>query len=386
MRIKPAVSALSLLFLLTGVPSIAQQTPDFRSEFKEGEKAAKEGNLDAYLEHMQRALELNTKPMNRPTAMYHIARALALKGEPAKAAGWLDRLWEDKVESLMVSFAWIDPAFNATRSTAEFAALKKKIDSMKVSVTPLSGPVVLIDGAGCSLVASIGPDGTLLVDSGYPQAAKAIRSALDAKSSKTPIRWIVNTHEHEDHVGGNLVLGRGAVIIGHEYLQTALARPQPFMDGVEVPPKSEEAIPSLVMTGSLSLPFNGEKVRIISLPSHTKGDLIVWFTGSKVLHMGDDYFPGATRFIFPGENPRYFFETLGPIVRDLPDDAKVVSGHQPVVSGKDLREIYTKTEAIYTYAKSAVESGKTLDQAKKEAAEGMPADWVEFLYEKLAAK
>jgi glyoxylase-like metal-dependent hydrolase (beta-lactamase superfamily II) len=370
---------VSVAVFLAASAALAQGT-DYREEFRLGLEAAKAKDYAAYAAHMEKALALNTKALNRPEFMYHIARAAALGGRASDALTWLDHLWDDGVESLMISYAEIDPAFEAARGTPAWQRLMKKCDALELKTIELAPGLWLLDGAGCALVASVGDDGVLLIDTGYARASNAIVRALRTKGDAKPVRFVVNTHHHEDHVAGNLTFSR-ATIVAHPKAREEMAKGQLFLDEVAVPAKPARALPHLLVDAPTTIHFNGDEVLLLPLPAHSPGDLAVVFRHAGVVHMGDNYFPGASTLLFPGTEIDAFMATMRRITRDLPDDARIVTGHSPVAPGSELKKIFAATEKLYELVRAGIAADKSLDALKAEgAAMGYGAPWVEHFY------
>src|SRR5215218_4665612 len=145
-------------------------------------------------------------------------------------------------------------------------ALAQPQDFSKVQVksTPVAGNAHLLEGAGGNIGVSVGPDGLLVVDDQFAPLVPKIRAAL-RKLSRGKLEYVLNTHFHPDHTGGNAALGREAPIVAHTNVRTWLARGRQTPDG-DIPPAPPKALPSITYEQGLSLWFNGEEVRVTHLP------------------------------------------------------------------------------------------------------------------------
>ena len=377
---------LLLLTLLFGVPAFAQtyDAPTFRSAFQEGQTALAAGDTSRYVTHMTEAHGLLEEGhLNTPFVQYHIARGYAMLGEDEQAIAWLRRMLDERIEGLMIVYTAFDPAFHTMRQTPAFQALLAEARETEVEATPLRGSLWLLEGAGSCIVASIGPDGVLLVDTGYSLTTTSIRRVLRANGS-SDIRYIINTHFHEDHVGGNANLGYGAAIIAHPKTRAALQEDQIFIDGVVIPVRQEPALPDLLAAEPIQLHFNGETISVIPLPGHTTGDVVVYFAESRVLHMGDRFFPTTSEFIYPSRAVDRYLSTMDSLMASMPDDVLVVTGHAPVVPIEELRRAHKATAALIEFIRTGREAGKAAGQLEREAEDrGYPVRWVEVIYEAL---
>lgn len=333
--------ALAALFFAT---TLAAQ-PTARTELNAANMALAKGDHAAYLEHAERVLTLDHDRLGQPFYQYHAARARALNGHHEQALVWLTKIWDEAIEGPMATHAELDPAFVETRKLASYRALMKKVDELELKVTPLGANIAQLEGAGCNLVVAWGADGAILVDSGYPRVAAAVARAVRKATGGAKVRFIVNTHEHLDHAGGNEAFP-GAAIVAHPRSREVLSRAEEFVFGFNTPPLVKKALPSVLAEKPVTIHINDADVQVIPLPAHSGSDVIVWFPREKVLHMGDNFFPTATRRIYPGRNPEAFLAAFGPFVQALPDDVKVVSGHEAVVPVTRLRELYAATEKL----------------------------------------
>ena len=205
---------------------------------------------------------------------------------------------------------------------------------------------------------SAGPDGILIVDDEFLPLAEKIDAAL-AKLSPNKLEYVINTHVHGDHVGGNAYFGKKAKIIASANLRTRLAR-----QTNTVP----EALPIITFTpADTSLYFNGEEIRIIAFgPGHTDGDAAVYFTGSKVLHLGDQYVNGRFPYVdvANGGDINGYLNNIDSILAWLPVDVKIIPGHGAIATVDDLKQYRAFVAESIAVVEKDIAAGKTLDQAK----------------------
>jgi len=236
---------------------------------------------------------------------------------------------------------------------------------VQVKTTLLGGSVYGIDGQGGRMAALVGPEGILLVDAQSPAVTDGIVSALKA-ISPAPLKFLVNTHVHADHTGGNENFGKlGVTILGRPNLLEQLVHPVPATNGQIPPPSPAIALPIVLFDSPMTINLDGETVQLIPLPpSHTNGDTAVKFVKADVLMTGDVFrsegFPTpveANGGTITGllQSIEKFLEISGP-------NTKVVPGHGPVT---DRAALVFHREVILTVrdrVRQAIREGKTLDQ------------------------
>jgi glyoxylase-like metal-dependent hydrolase (beta-lactamase superfamily II) len=282
---------------------------------------------------------------------------------------------------MMISYARIDPAFAPWLDHRAIAPVLEQMEDHAITVDTLAPGVYRLDAAGPKLLAVAGEGATLLIDAGYAPAAASIRRAIAAVGAPR-VGYVINTHAHEDHVGGNAEFGTQAVIFAHPAVRDAMRETQPFVDGVTVPARSGDALPERSIARDTTLSIAGVTVRVIPLPAHTDGDLLVYLPGSHVLHMGDSFFPRTGRgMVFPGSEPERFVERLRGLLNELPDDTRVVAGHDPVVSLSELREQFARTVELVERIRTSVDDGLSVDSTVAVLGpEGFRESWVRYLH------
>ena len=270
---------------------------------------------------------------------------------------------------------------------------------VQIKSTKVNGNVYLLEGAGGNIGVSVGPDGILIVDDQFAPLADKIRASLKTLG-QGKLRFILNTHWHGDHTGGNASFGPEASIIAHDNVRKRLSTEQysAFFKS-KIPPSPKEALPVITFDQSLSVHFNGEEIRVIHFPNgHTDGDSIVFFTSSKVVHLGDDFFAGSFPYIDvdSGGSVEGLTKNIGEVITRIPADAKLIPGHGPISSLDDLKAYHRMLVETSAIVRQKIEARKTLAQIKTE---GLPAEWnswgagfiktdqwLELVYSSLTAK
>jgi len=283
------------------------------------------------------------------------------------------------------------------------AVVNAQTDWSKVEIkaTKVAGNVYMLEGGGGNIGVSIGPDGILIVDDQFAPLADKIRAALKTLG-EGKLKFILNTHYHSDHTGGNEVFGPEAPIIAHANVRRRLSTEQKskFFNRT-TPPSPKEALPVITFDQAVSVFFNGEEIKVIHFPhGHTDGDSVIFFTGALVVHMGDDFFAGR----FPvvdleaGGDVEGLTKNVGDIVERLSKvpGLKIIPGHGPLSTIDDLKAYHRMLLQTTDIVRKRMAAGKTLDQIK---AEGLPEEWkswgtgykktdrwLELIYDSLSAK
>ena len=255
-------------------------------------------------------------------------------------------------------------------------AAQTDFSKVEIKVTKVAGNVYMLEGAGGNIGVSVGDDGILIVDDQYAPMADKIRASLKEIGADKKLRFILNTHWHGDHTGGNVVFGPEAPIIAHDNVRKRMATEQKsefFKRTTPAAPK--EALPVVTFNQNLTVHFNGEEIRAIHYPhGHTDGDSVIFFTTSNVVHLGDNFFAGRFPFVDldSGGNVEGLTKNIGEIIEKIPAGAKLIPGHGPLSTIDDLKTYHSMLIKTTDIVRQKIAAGKTLDQVKTES---LPDEW-----------
>jgi len=277
------------------------------------------------------------------------------------------------------------------------ASFAQDFSKVEVQTVKINENIYLLLCGGGNMGVSVGEDGVLVIDTSYAEMYKKIKTAIEEISDK-PVRYVVSTHQHFDHVNGNgLFAQSGATIVAHENVRKGMEVEwiHPGFPKVEAYPGM--ALPVLTYNESLVIHFNDEDIHIFHLgDAHTNGDSIVHFTKANVVHMGDLYFNGGYPFIdFPhGGTVDGIIVTLDHVIAMINDETKVIPGHGPLSNRAELKTYRDMLATVKDRVKNLIKQGKTLEEviASKPTADFdkvppvmMPPDFfVKILYEDLS--
>jgi cyclase len=252
------------------------------------------------------------------------------------------------------------------------AAQEQDYSKVQMEVTKVAGTVYMIEGADAGNIgASVGEDGIVIVDDQYAPLADKIQAALKSVTDK-PIRFIINTHYHDDHTGGNAYFQRQAPIIAHDNVRKRLERGGPAGNGGSMrfdhKPAPKEALPILTFDHDMTVHLNGEDIRALYFPAgHTDGDSVIFFPKSNVVHMGDDFVTYGFPFIDidAGGSINGMIDGVEKVLTQVPADVKIIPGHGPVSNVDEVKAYLKMLKGTRDAVQSALDHGKTLTDMKK---------------------
>lgn len=253
------------------------------------------------------------------------------------------------------------------------AFAQQDFSGVTIKTTHVAGQVYMLEGSGGNIGVAAGKDGVLMVDDQYAPLADKIRAAIK-KINPGPLKFIINTHWHGDHVGGNIEFGPEAPIIAHANVRVRLTTEQKLF-GRTIQPLTDEALPVVTFDDGLSVYFNGEQIKVFHLPhGHTDGDCVVHFTKSNVIHMGDLMFSGMFPFVDldHGGDVEGMARNVAKIIKSAKPDVKIIPGHGPLSTLDDLKAFHEMLTATTDHVRKGMKSGKSLNDLKQA---GFPDKW-----------
>jgi glyoxylase-like metal-dependent hydrolase (beta-lactamase superfamily II) len=270
---------------------------------------------------------------------------------------------------------------------------------VEIKATRVAGSVYMLEAAGAGNIGvSVGEDGILLVDDQFAPLAPKIQAALK-NITPHPVKFVLNTHWHGDHTGGNESFAATASIIAHENVRKRLGVESRSPTGQTRPAAPKAALPVITFEDRVTVHINGEDISAIHFPrGHTDGDAIIFFSKSNVVHMGDDFISGRFPIIDlkSGGSVTGLAANLDRVIAQIPASAKIIPGHGQVSTLEDLKNYASMIKESIALVEAGIRADKTLDQMKSEKVLGKFESWswdfiktdkfTEIIYADLTAK
>jgi cyclase len=251
---------------------------------------------------------------------------------------------------------------------------QQDFSKVEIKATKVAGNIYMLEGAGGNIAASIGEDGIVIVDDQFAPLAEKIQASLkNLGITDKPVRFVINTHYHGDHTGGNAPFSNaGSTVIAQDNVRKRLMEGGTAGNGgsikMEVKPGEKADLPIITFEHDVTVHLNGEDIRALHFPAgHTDGDSIIFFPKNNVVHMGDDF----VRYGFPfidvssGGSVQGMIAAMEKATAQLPADVKVIPGHGALSNLDDVRDFTKMLKDTSAVVQKALKSHKTLEQMKK---------------------
>ena len=274
-------------------------------------------------------------------------------------------------------------------SGMETRAQQQDFSKVEIKVTKVSGNIYMLEGEGGNIAASVGEDGIVIVDDQFAPLADKIQAALkNLKITDKPVRFVINTHYHGDHTGGNEPFANaGSTVIAQDNVRKRMETGGVAGNGgsikMENKPAAKAALPVITFDHDVTVHLNGEDIRALHFPAgHTDGDAVIFFPKNNVVHMGDDF----VRYGFPfidvasGGSVQGMIAAMEKVSAELPPDVKVIPGHGALSNLDDVRAFVKMLKETSAAVQKAIDEHKTVEQMKQEKILAPWAKWSgEFL-------
>jgi cyclase len=258
--------------------------------------------------------------------------------------------------------------------TALALGQQEDFSKVQIKVTKVSGNIYMLEGSGGNIAASVGEDGIVIVDDEFAPLAEKIQAALKGLGiTDKPVRFVINTHYHGDHTGGNEPFSNtGSTVIAQDNVRKRLESGGTGGNGgslkFESKPANKASLPIITFGQDVTVHLNGEDIRALHFPSgHTDGDSIIFFPKNNVVHMGDDF----VRYGFPfidvasGGSVQGMIAALEKAMAALPADVKVIPGHGAISNLDDVRAFVKMLKETSAVVQKAIDKHQTLEQMKQ---------------------
>lgn len=256
--------------------------------------------------------------------------------------------------------------FIASIFSTNTAFAQDRFAKVQITTQAIANNVYMLVGSGGNIGVSAGHDGILIIDDQYAPLAPKIQAALGELSSTqntdeiVPVKYVINTHFHGDHVGGNAHFhdNNGATIFAHHNVRVRL------LDNAAL---SQSSLPVVTYDNGISIHMNEDKLNVMHFAGHTDGDSVVLFEEANVLHTGDLFFNGLFPYVDldNGGNVQAYIDSVNALITQIDEQTKIIPGHGPLATKAHYQAFVSMMEATYNAVKSQKAQGMTLAEVLK---------------------
>lgn len=257
---------------------------------------------------------------------------------------------------------------------------QEEFDAINIEIYDVAPGVLMLVGLGGNIGVSFGEDATFMIDGQYGPLTEKIFAAIATRTNK-PVRFVLNTHWHLDHVAANeSLVHHGVTILAHENVRTRLSVDQVLPAfGQTVPAMPEKALPSVTFTEDMSLYWNGDMIEIFHAPgAHTDGDTVVHFSKGNVIHMSDTYFNGMYPLIDIdcGGSINGMIAVAEEVLARSNESTKIIPGHGPLSNQSELEAYRDMLAMVRDAVLTLIQEGRSQEEAiAAKPTASMDADW-----------
>ena len=240
-----------------------------------------------------------------------------------------------------------------------FSSNANDLSAVNIKTHSVAGNVYMLEGAGGNIGVLATPDGLLLVDDQFKPLAEKIEKSMKNIVNK-PLKYIINTHLHGDHTGGNSYFGDHAPIFAHTNVRKRLSSKTDH---------DHSSLPVVTYDDGITIHLSDEIIKLTHYPhGHTDGDTVVYFEKANVIHMGDLFFQGRFPFIDlnNGGSVKGYLKNVLAIIEDYPNDIKIIPGHGELTNMKGLEEFAAMLKFSINLVENAIMKGLTQEQIIKQ--------------------
>lgn len=245
------------------------------------------------------------------------------------------------------------------------AVAQQDMDAVEIQTIELADGLYMLTGAGGNMGLSVGPDGAFLIDDQFAPLSDKIMAAIAAVSD-AEVEFVLNTHWHGDHTGGNEPFGAaGALIVAHENVRRRMD-PATFTDVMgRSNQAADDALPVVTFTDDVSFWWNGEHIQAHHTDSgHTDGDSVVWFHNANAVHMGDNFFVGMLPYIDldSGGDVDGMIAAAEYVLGRADESTQIIGGHGPLAGVVQLREFKELLTTVRDRIQGHIDEGMSLEE------------------------